>query len=278
MELRNYVKSYAADLRRKERAEATIQKYVHDITVMLQACGRANRSSLTKEQVIQHRRWLEERRSAATVNAAIAAINGFLKFIKREDCCVKPLKVQPSPYRDQQRELSRAEYFRLLSVAKQRSEQTAYMIETICSTGIRVSELRFITVAAVNRGVATVRNKGKCRVVFLPTKLCNDLKRYCYKHRLISGCIFITRRGKPLNRCTVWKRMKQLCTEAHVKAEKVFPHNLRHLFAVCFYQSQRDLEHLSCILGHSSINTTRIYTRTSGYEHQKQLNNLMLTM
>lgn len=278
MELKDFLNSYIVSLREKERAESTIQKYMHDITVMLRECGSADTISLTKEQIIQHRHWMEEHHSVATVNAAIAAINGFLRFIKREDCCIKPLKVQASPYRDRQRELTRAEYFRLLGAAKRRSEKTAYMIETICSTGIRVSELRFITVAAVNSGVATVRNKGKCRTIFLPTKLCADLKRYCRKNRLASGSVFIGRKGKPLNRCTIWKRMKQLCAEARVKADKVFPHNLRHLFAVCFYKAQHDLEHLSCILGHSSINTTRIYTQTSGREHQRQLNALMLTM
>lgn len=278
MELKKYLKSYILTLREKERAESTIQKYAHDVTALLQHCGADDAAGLTKEQIIQYKQWLEERRSVATVNAAIAAINGFLRFIGCEDCCVKPLKVQTSPYRDRQRELSRAEYFRLLGAAKRRSEQTAYMIETICSTGIRVSELRFITVAAVNSGVANVRNKGKCRTIFLPTKLCADLKCYCRRNRLTSGSVFVGRKGKPLNRCTVWKKMKQLCAEARVKANKVFPHNLRHLFAVCFYKAQHDLEHLSCILGHSSVNTTRIYTQTSGHEHRRQLNALMLTM
>lgn len=278
MELRDHLKSYIHTLREKERAPSTIQKYAHDVTSLLQYCGIVDAAGLTKERVIQYKQWLEERRSVATVNAAIAAINGFLRFIKREDCCIKPLKVQTSPYRDRQRELSRTEYFRLLDAARRRSEKTAYMIETICSTGIRVSELRFITVAAVNSGMATVRNKGKCRTIFLPTKLCADLKRYCRNNKIASGSVFIGRKGRPLNRCTIWKRMKQLCAEARVKAVKVFPHNLRHLFAVCFYKAQRDLEHLSCILGHSSINTTRIYTQTSGREHQRQLNALMLTM
>lgn len=278
MELKDYLRSYLVSLREKERAESTIQKYAHDVAALLHNCGADDAVSLTKEQIIQYKQRLEEGRSAATVNAAIAAINGFLRFIRREDCCIKPLKVQTSPYRDRQRELTRAEYFRLLDAAKRRSEQTAYMIETICSTGIRVSELRFITVAAVNSGVATVRNKGKCRTIFLPTKLCADLKSYCRKNKITSGSVFIGRHGKPPNRCTIWKRMKQLCAEARVKADKVFPHNLRHLFAVCFYKAQHDLEHLSCILGHSSINTTRIYTQTSGREHQRQLNALMLTM
>ncbi len=278
MKLEKKLERYIAFLKEKERAESTIQKYAHDITVLLRNYGSADEFKLTKEQIIQHRQWLEEQHAVATVNAAIAAINGFLKFIGQEDCCVKPLKVQRSPYRDRHRELSRAEYFRLLEAARHTSEQTAYMIETICSTGIRVSELQFITVAAVNSGVATVRNKGKCRIVYLPTKLCTALKRYCKKNKMTTGSIFIGKNGKPLNRYMIWKRMKQLCAKAHVKEEKVFPHNLRHLFAICFYKAQRDLEHLSCILGHSSINTTRIYTQTSGREHQRQLNALMLTM
>ena len=174
-------------------------------------------------------------------------------------------------------ELTREEYFRLLRAAERVSEQTVCMLETLCATGIRVSELRYITVQAVRQGFTTVRNKGKCRTILLPQRLQTLLKRYFKNRNMTFGPIFVGRHGQPVSRYAVWRRMKQLCAAARVAPEKVFPHNLRHLFAVCFYRAQHDLEHLADILGHSNINTARIYTRLSGEEHRRQLDALMLT-
>lgn len=270
------LQSYKYYLRTHERSEATIQKYIHDIRQFLAYDSAAEAKPVEKTRVIAWKRHMEATYAPATVNAAIAAVNGFLEFLGRGDCKVTPLKVQPAPFRTHRRELTRAEYERLLKAAALVSEDTVCMLETICSTGIRVSELRFITVEAVHQGMAIIRNKGKSRTVFLPTKLYERLKKFCNESGLHSGSIFLDKNGQPLSRFAIWRRMKRLCATAKVAAEKVFPHNLRHLFAVCFYRMQHDLEHLASILGHSSINTTRIYTRSSGEAYRRQLDRLNL--
>lgn len=277
MELQEQFKQYIQKLIMDERAAATIQKYTHDICEFLQWHQSKCEENLSKLLVIQWRMMMEEKKNPATVNAAVAAVNGFLRYIGREDCCVRPLKVQRMLYRERRQELTREEYFRLLQTAAHVSEETACMLETICSTGIRVGELRYITVQAVQQGVATIRNKGKYRTVLLPEKLQVQLRRYCQLQGLTQGPIFINKRGEPISRYTVWRRIKRLCANAQVEPEKVFPHNLRHLFAVCFYHAQHDLEHLADILGHSNINTTRIYTKLSGEEHRHQMDALRLT-
>lgn len=277
MKLMNQLEGYILELYLQERAAATIQKYVHDVRAFLSWCESQNIKRLTKAQVLCWRAAQAKDRAPATVNAAIAAVNRFLRFVHLDDCCVRLLKVQRTPYREKRVELTREEYFRLLRAASEVSEQTACMLETICSTGIRVSELQYLTVQAIRRGHVTVWNKGKCRTILLPERLRVKLIHYCKEHEIAFGTIFIGRQGKPVSRYAIWRRMKQLCTAAKVVPEKVFPHNLRHLFAVCFYRAQHDLEHLADILGHSSINTTRIYTQLSGEEHRRQMDALMLT-
>lgn len=276
MPMGEYVQSYEGYLRIRERSEATIQKYIHDIRCFLEQYGICEAETMEKTKVIAWKHHMEASYAPSTVNAAIAAVNGFLEFLGRSDCKVTPLKVQPVAFRAQRKELTRAEYERLLKAAAHVSEQTACMLETICSTGIRVSELCFITVEAVRHGMAIIRNKGKSRTVFLPTKLCERLKKFCAQNSLHTGSIFLDRKGRPLSRFAIWRRMKKLCATANVAQEKVFPHNLRHLFAVCFYRMQHDLEHLASILGHSSINTTRIYTKSSGDACRRQLDRLNL--
>lgn len=277
MKLMNQLEGYILELYLQERAAATIQKYVHDVRAFLSWCESQNIKRLTKAQVLCWRDAQAKDRAPATVNAAIAAVNRFLRFVHLDDCCVRLLKVQRTPYREKRVELTREEYFRLLRAASEVSEQTACMLETICSTGIRVSELQYLTVQAIRRGHVTVWNKGKCRTILLPERLRAKLIHYCKEHKIAIGTIFFGRQGKPVSRYAIWRRMKQLCTAAKVVPEKVFPHNLRHLFAVCFYRAQHDLEHLADILGHSSINTTRIYTQLSGEEHRRQMDALMLT-
>ena len=226
-----------------------------------------------------YKQWLMERYSPASVNVALAALNGFFKFVGWQECQVRPVRVQHRNYTEPCRELSRHEYYRLLKTALQKGNlRLFHLLETICSTGIRVSELRFITVQAVKRGRADICNKGKCRTILMPRKLCEKLLHYCRERGIRQGSVFVTRSGKPISRTNIWAMMKTLCEQARVDKKKVFPHNLRHLFARCFYQCQQDLEHLASLLGHSSINTTRIYTRTSGREHLRQIEQLRLIL
>ena len=235
--------------------------------------------TVTKELTVRYKQRLMERYSPASVNVTLAALNGFFKFMGWQECRVRPVRVQRRHYAEPSRELSREEYYRLLKIARQKGNMRLFhLLETICSTGIRVSELRFITVQAVKRGRADICNKGKYRTILLPRKLCEKLQEYCRERGIWQGSVFVTRSGRPIDRTNVWAMMKALCTQAHVDAKKVFPHNLRNLFARCFYQKQRDLEHLATLLGHSSINTTRIYTRTSGEEHLRQIEQLELLL
>lgn len=267
---------FGRELFEQERAKKTIEKYQHQLRAFAQWTeGR----TVTKELTVRYKQWLMERYSPASVNVTLAALNGFFKFMGWQECRVRPVRVQRRHYAEPSRELSREEYYRLLKIARQKGNMRLFhLLETICSTGIRVSELRFITVQAVKRGRADICNKGKYRTILLPRKLCEKLLEYCRERGIWQGSVFVTRSGRPIDRTNVWAMMKALCTQAHVDAKKVFPHNLRNLFARCFYQKQRDLEHLATLLGHSSINTTRIYTRTSGEEHLRQIERLGLLL
>ena len=267
---------FGRELFEQERAKKTIERYQHQLRAFAQWTeGR----TVTKELTVRYKQWLMERYSPASVNVPLAALNGFFKFMGWQECRVRPVRVQRRHYAEPSRELSREEYYRLLKIARQKGNMRLFhLLETICSTGIRVSELRFITVQAVKRGRADICNKGKYRTILLPRKLCEKLLEYCRERGIWQGSVFVTRSGRPIDRTNVWAMMKALCTQAHVDAKKVFPHNLRNLFARCFYQKQRDLEHLATLLGHSSINTTRIYTRTSGEEHLRQIERLGLLL
>ncbi len=267
---------FGRELFEQERAKKTIERYQHQLRTFAQWTeGR----TVTKELTVRYKQRLMERYSPASVNVTLAALNGFFKFMGWQECRVRPVRVQRRHYAEPSRELSREEYYRLLKIARQKGNMRLFhLLETICSTGIRVSELRFITVQAVKRGRADICNKGKYRTILLPRKLCEKLQEYCRERGIWQGSVFVTRSGRPIDRTNVWAMMKALCTQAHVDAKKVFPHNLRNLFARCFYQKQRDLEHLATLLGHSSINTTRIYTRTSGEEHLRQIEQLELLL
>ena len=258
----NTLQQFEAHLRQSEKSAATIKKYLHDVGKFLRWLdGR----EITKELTVAYKERLTARYKAASVNAMLSGINGYLAFIGRADCRVKPLPVQRCFFADEGRELSRAEYARLVAAA--RGTQLFYVLQAICGTGIRVSELRHITAEAVAAGRATVRNKGKTRVILLPGALRGLLRQYMKSSGVSTGALFLNAHGRPLDRFAVWRQMKRLCVKARVDANKVFPHALRHLFARLFYAMEKDLLRLADLLGHSSVNTTRIYTLDGGARH-----------
>ena len=267
--------SYGRYLATEERSPGTIEKYLRDVRAFARWLDGA---PVTKELAT---RWKEHLRSQgyapATINSMLAAINGLFHFLGWDECRVKFLKVQRRLFRDAGRELTRPEYDRLLETARARDqERLALLMETICATGIRVSEVRYITVEAARRGRTEISLKGKIRTILLPGKLCRKLLKYARKQKTASGEIFLTRNGKSLSRRQIWAELKRLCKYAGVESTKVFPHNLRHLFATTFYRACKDIARLADVLGHSSIETTRIYLVTSGAEHARQMERLGL--
>lgn len=271
-----HIRTYAAHLREQERSPATIQKYAHDLTALLEYLDG---QPLTKAALIGWKEHLTADHAPTTVNSMLAAVNGFLRFMSWHALTVRLLNVQRPLFREERRELSRAEYARLVSAAQRTGdERLALILQTICATGIRVSELKFITAEAVRSGRAEVSNKGKRRTVFLPDKLRRLLKAYLKKQKNTAGAVFVTRTGRPLDRSNIWRDMKRLCGRAGVEPSKVFPHNLRHLFARAYYALEKDLARLADILGHSSVNTTRIYTMESGAVHARQISRMRLVI
>lgn len=261
--------AYIDSLRKEERSAATLQKYRADLQNLLTwLAGRP----VDKPAIIAYKSALMERFQAATVNCKLAAVNGLLAFCGWDDCRVRSLKVQRRAFCDQARELDKAEYRRLLAAARRKGKRRLYLlIQTLCATGVRVSEHRFITVEAARRGRATVTSKGKTREVFLPAELCRLLLAYCRERGATCGPVFVTRSGAPLDRSNIWREMKALGGEAAVEGQKIFPHNLRHLFARAFYSLEKDLSRLADLLGHSSVNTTRVYIVESGAHHARQV-------
>ena len=268
------IRRYLTYLQEQERSPHTISKYAHDLGTLLAYLDGAQ---ITKTALIEWKEQLAAVLAPASVNSMLVAVNGFLQFCGWPELRVKLLKIQKAVFADEEKELSRAEYERLVNAAKLlENERLALVLQTICATGIRVSELRFITAEAVNLGRAEITNKGKRRTVFLPKKLRKLLAAYLRKQGKTSGPVFTTRSGKPLNRSNIWRDMKSLCAAAGVDPKKVFPHNLRHLFARTFYAIDHDLSRLADILGHSNISTTRIYTAECGIVHAQQMERLQL--
>jgi site-specific recombinase XerD len=267
------ITEYLDYLKSEERSTATIAKYGREVWAF---AAWAEGEAVTKEVAVEYKRQLAETHAASSVNAAAAALNGFFAF-RNYTIKLKPLKVQRKTFAAKERELTRAEYERLLKAAKS-NERLNLVMQAICSTGIRVSELKFITVEASRTGQAEITNKGKTRPVLLPQKLKTALLAYARKRGITSGSIFITKSGKPLDRKNIWADMKRLCEAANVPPSKVFPHNLRHLFARTFYGIDKDLSRLADLLGHSDVNTTRIYVMESGAEHQKRVDRLGLVL
>ena len=269
------IAAYGRYLKQEERTPATLEKYLRDVWAFaLWLDGEA----VTREAVTGWKeRLLAERRAPSTVNAALSALNGLFRFLGWEGCRARFVKVQRRLFRDPARELTRPDYDRLIATARELGkERLALVMETICATGVRVSELRYLTVEAVQRGRAEISLKGKVRVILIPTKLARKLLKYAKKNKTASGEIFLTGNGKSLSRRQIWAEMKRLCVRAGVEPSRVFPHNLRHLFATAYYRAYRDIAKLADVLGHSSIETTRIYLLTSGEEHQRQLDRLGL--
>jgi len=261
-------------LRSDEKSDNTIEKYLRDVRAfMLFAEAR----EISKALVMDFKASLVENYEITSANSMIAAINAFLRFMGWVDCCIKQFKVQKKAFCSEEKELSKAEYIRLVNAAKEKgNERLNLILQTICGTGIRVSELQFITVEAVRKGEAVVSCKNKTRTVFIVRKLQKKLLNYIKTKGITTGCIFITKSGKPMSRCNIWREMKALCEQAGVSPDKVFPHNLRHLFARTFYGIEKDIAKLADILGHSSINTTRIYIITTGAEHKRKMENMRL--
>lgn len=263
------IKAFALYLQEQEKSAATISKYTHDLNALR---GSLPDGKLTKAALICWKEKLSTQYAAASVNTMLAALNGFLDFCGWPGLKIKPLKVQREIFCREEKELTRAEYVRLVKSAEQEgNERLSLVIQTLCATGIRVSELRYITVDAVRSGRAEVNSKGKQRTVFLPEKLRSLLRKYLQKKKITTGAVFVTRNGNPMDRSNIWREMKLLCESAGVAPEKVFPHNLRHLFARTYYGLEKDLSRLADILGHSNVNTTRIYTIESGAVHEKQV-------
>lgn len=269
------IAAFTVYLKSDEKSENTIEKYIRDVrSFSIYTHGM----EITKETVIAYKnKLLSENYATRSINSMLASLNGLFSFLSWCDLKVKSIKLQQQIYCPEEKELSKAEYMRLVNTAKQRgNERLNLILQTICGTGIRVSELQFITVEAVKSGNAVVSLKGKTRSVFLISNLQKKLLRYAAEQKITTGAIFITRNGKPMSRTNIWREMKNLCVQAGVNPQKVFPHNLRHLFARTFYGIEKDIAKLADILGHSSINTTRIYIITTGNEHRQRMEKMRL--
>ena len=270
------LESFRKKMMEEEKSRLTQEKYMRDLQKFVEHLdGRL----ITKERVIQFKEKLTQTYAVSSVNSILAAVNRFLDFGGWPECKVKQLKQQRQVYCSEEKELTKQEYYRLIRTAReQKKERLGLLMQTICSTGIRISELEFITVKAVRDGSAFVDCKGKHRRILIPKKLQMRLNQYIKKQKIAAGPVFITSQGNPMDRSNIWKEMKQICTWAGVSAQKVFPHNLRHLFATTYYQMEKDIAKLADLLGHSSINTTRIYILSSGMEHKRQMERLGLVL
>lgn len=268
------IQSFKNYLREEEKSKSTIEKYIRDITaLMVWLGGRAS----DKTAILEYKEKIRTEYAARSVNSIISSMNSFFDFVGWRECKVKLLKIQKQIFADEAKELRKDECERLLKAAlDSKNERLYYLMQTICATGIRVSELKYITVEAVGLRQAKINCKGKERVVLLPGKLCGLLRKYIKKNKIVSGSIFVTKNGRPLDRSNIWADMKKLCELAGVAKEKVFPHNLRHLFARTFYSIDKDIAHLADILGHTSVNTTRIYIMESGETHRRQIEKMHL--
>ena len=273
MNFDNKLSAFAYYLKTEEKSRATTEKYIRDVRAFFSFLGE---SELSKEQTLAYKEYLTERYAPASVNSMLVSLNCFLSFVGREDCKVRQLKIQRQLFAREEIELTKAEYARLLKAAE--GTRISLVIQTICGTGIRVSELSFITAEAVRSGKAVVNCKNKTRVIFIPVPIQKLLKEYIKNTGISAGSVFVTKNGKPLDRSNIWKEMKALCKKAGVSDKKVFPHNLRHLFARTFYKLEKDIVRLADLLGHSSLSTTRIYTMDCGNSHLRSMERVCLRL
>ena len=272
----NIILNFENHLTEQEKSPTTIEKYIRDVRAFSAFAGR---KTITKETVILYKKHLQESYAVRSVNSMLASVNSLFAFLGWHDLKVKSLKLQQLVFCPEEKELTKAEYYRLCTAAKHKHNKRLNLIlQTICGTGMRISELQYITVEAVRCGEAVVNCKAKTRTIFIVRELKQKLLRYAAEQGIKSGMIFVTRTGKPISRTNIWREMKALCKEANVNPQKVFPHNLRHLFARVFYGIEKDIAKLADILGHSSINTTRIYIISTGTEHRKRMENMHLIM
>ena len=273
---RKNIETYLQYLREQEKSAGTLEKYKRELYELLSFLSGKNES---KEELISWKAQLEQKYRPAGVNGRLVAANGFFSFFGRYDLRMKLLRIQKEIFAKEEKELTKGEYIRLVQAAERKGNmRLSLVIQTICATGIRVSELQYITVESLKKGRTEVNCKGKRRVIFLPMDLLRKLKNYAKEKGISTGVIFCTRTGCPLNRCNIWSDMKKLCRDARVNPQKVFPHNLRHLFARTFYSLEKDIAKLADLLGHSNIETTRIYIMESGREHQEKLEKMRLVI
>ena len=271
----NHLQSFEQNLYTEEKSAATIGKYLRDVRAFFTYTGA---QAITKEIVVAFKnRLVEQNYAVGSINSMLASLNSLFNFLGWQDCKVRNIRQQRQTYCAEDKELTKDEYMRLLKAAENQP-QLCLIMKTICGTGIRVSELQYFTVEAVHRGEVTIRCKGKTRTVLLPNQLKKLLLQWARENKISEGAIFITRNGKPVNRSNIWAQMKKLCEKAGVKHTKVFPHNLRKLFARTFYGLEKDIAKLADILGHSSIDTTRIYIMTTGSEHRRKIEKLGLVV
>lgn len=267
------MKSFEKYLYEDEKSGNTIEKYMRDIRFFKE--WTENRE-LNKALVLDYKKELCGKYAPKSVNSILSSLNALFTYMNWYDLKVKTLKIQRQIFANQNKELTEKEYEKLLKIAQKANNKLYLIMQTICSTGIRVSELKYITVEAVLSEQATINLKGKMRKVFLPSELCRKLRKYISKEDIKNGSVFVTKSGKPVDRSNIWASMKKLCSSAGVNKDKVFPHNLRHLFARTYYKVQKDIVRLADILGHTSIDTTRIYTMENGEIHKRQIQNLGL--
>lgn len=269
--------AFRAHLLAREARPLTIRKYMHDLRLLADIVGKA---LTAMDQLVMFKQRLQERGYAVrSINSMISAVNHFVAFCGHPAWKLRYLKVQQSNFVDGQKEMGRQDYQQLIQAAEgQGDERLSLLLQTICATGIRVSEVRAISVESLRTGMAEIRSKAKIRVILIPQRLCRKLQAYCARKGIFTGPVFVTRSGRPVDRSNIWRQMKQLCRKAGVSKQKVFPHNLRHLFARCFYEKFKDIVRLADILGHSSVDTTRIYTIKSSHTERQRLEWLGLVL
>lgn len=268
------IKKYREYLIEEEKSKNTIDKYMRDINAFTKWIAERE---LCKAVILEYKEHLKLSYAAKSVNSILSSLNSFFEFCEWHNLKVKLLKIQKQIFANESKELTKDEYDRLLNAALSKGNEKLYLLmQTICATGIRVSELQFITVESLRKRKANIDLKGKMRMVIIPNNLCKTLLKYASEQKITTGSIFISKNGKPLNRSNIWKMMQSLCADANVSKSKVFPHNLRHLFAKRYYSLHKDIVRLADILGHTSVNTTRIYTMETGDIHRKQIQELGL--